>query len=69
MSPYPKDETHEAPAAEDRLVWSPRADGSYDADLVLITPRDLTEGTVEVGAVTISGGRIEVHLRVRRAPG
>lgn len=67
---YPRDETHDAPAArEDRLTWTPRKDGGYDADLLLELPRDLRDGTVEVGAVTIQGGKIEVHLRVRPATG
>ena len=40
MTPYPRDETHDAPAAgEDRLTWTPRADGGYDLDADLEAPR------------------------------
>ena len=40
MTPYHLDETHDAPAAgEDRLTWTPRADGGYDLDADLEAPR------------------------------
>ena len=63
---YPRDETHDAPAAgEDRLTWTPRADGGYDLDADLEAPRNVPAAEVEVGAVASVGGRIKVHLRVR----
>lgn len=63
---YPRDEIHDAPAAgEDRIEWRPRSDGGADADLNLVAPRDLQDASVEIGAVSIEGGRILVHLRVR----
>jgi len=66
---YPRDETHDAPAAgEDRLTWTPRRDVGYDLDADLEAPREVRDGTVEVGAVTLAGGRIRVHLRVRSMP-
>lgn len=52
---------------EDRIVWQQRADGGADADLDLEAPRDLPEGSIEVGAASIQGGRITIHLRVRPA--
>lgn len=68
MTPYVPDETHDAPAAgEDRLTFTPRADGGYDLDADFEAPRNVPVATVEVGAVTIEGGRIRVHLRVRPA--
>jgi len=66
VTPYHLDETHDAPAAgEDRLTWTPRPDGDHDVYADLELPRNASEGAVEVGAVTLSGGQIRVRMWMR----